>query len=340
MNEIEFFSQSKYIALPTKNNPKVYLAVDNKDIKKNSFKLYNPFSLKAKILKKIAFCFPYFNIIKKEKSKFVKHLESKLDKEFISSIYIATDNDKKIVQLQAENGIFGYLKIATSERGNKRVQNEMNAIELLQEGNSIKIIAKDSYNGFKFFIIKEIEGEVNYINNTTLLKILTTLKRGKYYTFDKHPRVKSIYLDLKRLNNEKYLKIFRELEKKQKLELVYEHGDFAPWNIIKQNENYTLFDFEYFVEDGIEYFDLIKYHYQIALLINKEKKENLIQNILEKINKKNSCEIFIIFLLKEIVLKKSENKDISKENEILDILVASIKTQLNQVLTETTVKCE
>ena len=47
MKDIEFFSLNSYIYLPTKQNPKVALVVDNSDLANNAFKLYNPFSFKA-----------------------------------------------------------------------------------------------------------------------------------------------------------------------------------------------------------------------------------------------------------------------------------------------------
>ena len=53
MNGIEFFSDSNYLYIPTSKNPKVVIALNNKKIAKNSFKLYNPFSKKAKIVKVI-----------------------------------------------------------------------------------------------------------------------------------------------------------------------------------------------------------------------------------------------------------------------------------------------
>ena len=56
MKDFNFFSDNKYIVLPTKTKPKVFLSIDN-NCKKNSFKLYQPFSFKAKLLKSIAFYF-------------------------------------------------------------------------------------------------------------------------------------------------------------------------------------------------------------------------------------------------------------------------------------------
>ena len=52
MNATDFLSSNSYIYLPTSKNPKVALVVDNSALAQNAFKLYNPFSQKAKLFKK------------------------------------------------------------------------------------------------------------------------------------------------------------------------------------------------------------------------------------------------------------------------------------------------
>ena len=120
MNATNFFSSNEYIYLPTVKNPKVALAVDNSALVKNAFKLYNPFSQKAKLLKKGShIVFTNFNALsklvwktkKEEKSAFVSYLENKLGKSLVVSLYFATINDKVVMQLQTPDAeIVGYLK--------------------------------------------------------------------------------------------------------------------------------------------------------------------------------------------------------------------------------------
>lgn len=321
MKDIDFLSNNKYVILPTKYNPKVYLAIDSLSIKRKSFELYNPFSKKAQFLKKIAYLFSYFHIFKAEKSNFISFLEEKYNKKFISSLYIATDKNKVILQLQSDGKVFGYLKIAISKLGNKKLQNELYALDTLANINKIDILDKGNFNGYNFFISKKIEGNFGYVSNVELKNILNKLERGKYYYFNEHPRVLSIYNHLLNVKNSEYIKIFNSINIPEKLQLVYEHGDFAPWNIIKNDNSYLLFDFEYFVEDGLEFFDIVKYYYQIEILIKKQRNITIfLENILEKIDFSYKKEVFILFLIKEIAEKNTENKDISFEKKILDVL--------------------
>ena len=104
-------------------------------------------------------------------------------------------------------------------------------------------------------------------------------------------------------------------------QVVYEHGDFAPWNIIKtNNDELKLFDFEYFVKDGLEYMDLIKYYFQIENLLNQKKDNELISSVLTKIENENKNLLFTIYLYKEIMIKYSEKLDYQTELNLLELM--------------------
>ena len=53
MEVIDFLSEGTYVVLPTKATPKVLLTINNSKLAKQAFKLYNPFSFKAKFLKNV-----------------------------------------------------------------------------------------------------------------------------------------------------------------------------------------------------------------------------------------------------------------------------------------------
>ena len=93
MNAIKFLSKGTYIKLPTGNQPKVYLAIESKLRAKLSFQLYNPFSVKAKLLKTLVrFFFTYLNTVAKiifptirvEKSDFTDYLNKLLNTRIVS----------------------------------------------------------------------------------------------------------------------------------------------------------------------------------------------------------------------------------------------------------------
>jgi hypothetical protein len=101
---------------------------------------------------------------------------------------------------------------------------------------------------------------------------------------------------------------------------VYEHGDFAPWNIIQTNTGLVPFDFEYFEEIGLEYLDELKYHVQIENLLKAKTGLELIDSISAKVNISEFQIMFQIFLIKEILTKTKGNESIGLEESLLQLL--------------------
>ncbi len=319
MNDTDFFSSNAYLFLPTKQNPKVALAIDNSVLAHNAFKLYNPFSKKAQVLKK-SFAFLVVNInalsqmifsIKKEKSKFIEYLEKKLDQKLIVSLYFATANDKVVLQLQTKEAeIVGYVKYPVNEKGLKHIENEIKAFDILSSKKIIKpYILRDRYESKPFLLLKELDGTIGIVEHDYALDLLKKFKRNKYYTLTEHPRIISLK---KILSEHNILQPLEELEticnhSIEKYELVYEHGDFAPWNIVKVDNRYMPFDFEYFVEEGLEYFDLIKYYYQIGSLLEGKVDNELKEFVCSKINILEIDELYQLYLIKERLMKRLEN---------------------------------
>jgi hypothetical protein len=331
MNDIDFFSSSSYLFLPTKNKPKVALVVDSKKLTQNAFKLYNPFSRKAKIFKQLmllaSIYFKYiirFIYLKKEKSQFIIYLENKLKQSFIISIYFATIQDKVVLQLQSTDAlILGYLKFPLNDLGEQHIQNEIKAIKMLSTDKIVEpFILSSKYQGKSFLLIKEIKGKIESVDRKNLDIILEQFYKDKKYPLLLHPRIKKLKYLLTENCMTYYLSKLNDISKSSTMNyrLVYEHGDFAPWNIMKVDNRYIPFDFEYFEEDGLEYFDLIKYYYQIGRLLNYKQDRELIGFIFNNIKIQEIKELFELFLIKEIIINRIENKSFEFEKKIIKIL--------------------
>ncbi len=318
MNNTDFFSSSFYLVLPTKNNPKVALCVDNKNIAKKSFKLYNPFSKKAQILKKIAlFCFVYCNTIsrflfasKQKKSAIVVYLEKLLDEKLKVSLYFATAGDKIVLQLQTTDAkIIGYVKYPINKTGIDRILNEIKAFDILSDKKIVKpYMLFEKYDSKPVLLLAELDGKIGILSRDTVLEILEKFKRNQKYTLENHPRILALQHSLKKLKMLTELNRVNEIciQSSRKYDLVYEHGDFAPWNITKVKERYIPFDFEYFVEDGLEYFDLIKYYYQIGSLLESKKNDEIKKYIFDKIKFDEIEYIYDLFIIKEKIISRLE----------------------------------
>jgi len=335
---ILILSKDSYLYLPNKKSPKVVLDISNSNISRKSFLLYQPFSKRAKLLKVVSRFFSiYFNWIVKflfsyksnYKSDFVQHIEKQIGQILHVSVYFSTAKDKTVLQLQSRNHqILGYIKLATNDIGNMHINNEINAINILSKKGIIDLdylILEGKFERFNYCFLKELKGNISTVSEKAVLKILDTLKTDKSFKLLMHPRVMKIRNKLKEYSLKYFLTILDELiiNKNEFFKIVYEHGDFAPWNLIKTEKGVTPFDFEYFEENGLEYLDLFKYYYQKATLLKGKSDHQLIKYLQSRIRLNYFKELFIIYLLKEIIIKSEECLDIKNEKKLIEILLVN-----------------
>lgn len=329
MRDFDFMSNNTYIYLPTKKNPKVALAIDDKEITKNSFELYNPFSSKAIFFKRVVFfLYTKFNSIikifstkKKVSSKFISYLEEKLNQKIITSIYYATAKDKIVLQVQSLDGeILGYLKYPINYQGYKNLKREIKAYENLSEHGIVQnYIFKDIYNDKPFIFLSKIEGSIKELKDNEVNDLLQNFYKNEKYKLSEHPRINKLKKQLRKCELYSYLEILIKLIDESNLEyfICFEHGDFTPWNIVEKKDGFVPFDFEYFITNGMEYFDLIKYYYQIGTLLRHYNEEELINFVFDKLKIDENFIIFKIYLIKEILIKTKEDHNYDFEKRLL-----------------------
>jgi len=340
INLREFLSVGHYVFLPSKKNAKVILNINNKNSCINSFELYNPFSIKAKVFKFIfSYIVIYLNTPFKfffgqryiHSSKFILEIEVKLNRKIHSSLYYATAKDKVVLQLQDDKGILGYLKFSLNELGGNHLRNEVKAINILMKAGVLDrdyLILDGCYKGFNYCILKNIPGKITSIPDLVIKDILHKLEGKLDYELFKHPRILKLRDQLIKQNHIELIKTLDNYvgSNKNKYKVVYEHGDFAEWNIIKADSKYILFDFEYFEEEGLEYLDLFKFYFQKANLLKAYNDIKIIEYLKNKINlPARFNELFIVFLIKEISIKSEECQDYFKEYSMLNYIILSNK---------------
>jgi hypothetical protein len=327
-----FGSSNHYLYLPTKRSAKVILAVDNSKIAVNSFKLYNPFSTKAKLLKLCAkFLFVYLNpimlfFLKKSegKSDLIAYLEGEFNNKIVSSIYVSTIGDKVVLQLQTETAeVIGYLKCPLNKVGLQHLENEKNALKILSSKKIVKpYITYDNFDGYKFIVLRELSGEIGLVDRGQLDELLTLFHRDTTFCLQDHPRIVELRKQVCLNSKEEYVLIIDNIcsRSQSQFALVYEHGDFAPWNIINNNGECYSFDLEHFIEDGIECFDLIKYYYQTGRLLKRLDCSKLVVFIQENIISPDISDLLKLFLIKEVLVKIAEGEGFSFEEQMLEYM--------------------
>lgn len=330
MQPIDFLAHSTYLHLPTKQNCKVILDVADYRVASNSFKLYNPFSKKARLLKWVAKqCFVTFNPIFKGlatkqsvDSRFINYLNSALEEDFKVSVYNATAGDKLVLQLQTQDGIYGYVKFPLNALGIRRILNEQKAIETLSEKALVPtLIAALSFNKVPFIITREVQGVIDTIGISETYAVLHRFKKTKQYHLEAHPRVEQL---LRQAEQSKMTSLSKRLElcisaSESLYYEVFEHGDFTPWNLVKTKDGLMPFDFEYFEENGLEYLDAIKFVYQQAKLLDGLTGVALKDHILTQIDILESELLLELFLIKEILRQEMDGENFEFELQMLDL---------------------
>lgn len=329
MKSKDFISSNFVIALPNATDPKVYLAIDSVKLASLSFLLYNPFSFKGKVFKWVfrTLCV-HMNWLAKmvlpkvefEESVFIQYLNNELKKEFTSSVYIATAKDKIVIQLIADKAIYGYLKFPISPIGITRLKNEQLAFETLsKKGLVSNVLFYGNYNSIPFIILKNLEGIIGQISNDEKRVVLDSFKKEHQFLLKNHPRINSLQKKLQIAQFDDLTITLQTLIETSKIHYkeVFEHGDFAPWNLIRTKKGLVPFDFEYFTENGLEHLDDIKFHYQVEFLLKGKRGTNLINAISEKVEVAEFHIIFPVFLVKEILIKNETSEDFIYEFDLL-----------------------
>lgn len=330
-----FFSEGRFLNLPFYTT-RVSLNVTSTSIAKESVKLYNPFSFKARILKKISFFavfnIPYFRQIVSRKyvsGKFIIHLEKILKNRIHSSLYYPTVPGKIVLQLLANDGkVIGYSKIGLTDSGKIKIENELQAIrELDVVTDSVDkdyLIFEGNFNNFNYLIVKEIAGINKVILDVDLLNELEKLDRKQTFILLNHPRFVSLMNGATELKRFDLVGILQKISSSSKelYSLNYEHGDMAPWNIFVDSEDkIRFFDFEYFIKDGLQHLDFINYHYQIAVNLKSLKAPlRIVEYIKSKIQINEFSEVFSLFLIHKILVNTMDNENSERENQLLEFI--------------------
>lgn len=333
MRDTEFYSNCSYLWIPRKSSAKLALAVDNWAVTSNSFKLYTPHSRNGIFFKYLMLSLVYFAKFllatpRRPKSKFISYFENIIGQEIISSIYYSTDKSKVVLQIQnvQDQKIIGYIKVGLNQIGNQRIVNEISANNVMINANineDIVVLHKGLYNGHRFIMINHLERDRASISDSDVLKFLVSLQTNTKYLLSTHPRILELREKLLKLQESSFLSVLDSAVAVNniKYRLVFEHGDFARWNIIKTSNKLVLIDLENFCKNGLEHFDALKYFYQDSKLLRKDNVAGIISYVQRKYSFGGFSQIFALMLVKEALLLKSDDQDFSLEIEIMKELM-------------------
>ena len=201
--------------------------------------------------------------------------------------------------------------------------NEYHGIEIFAKRNLIsssKVFS--NYAGRPFLILNPIEGKIGWPSKEQVKDLLKQFKKEQNFQLRDHPRVLQINEEIIQYKLIFLVPKMKEICKTSTNSYaeVFEHGDFAPWNLISTPLGVQPFDLEYFEEFGLEHLDHIKYFYSIGKLLKSLKNKPLLQFVQENVDIKEFKEIMGVFLAKEIIRCQLDQENYSFELTLFNSL--------------------
>ena len=179
----------------------------------------------------------------------------------------AGPSQKFTIQLWDDDKIIAYLKYAEFPLAQKLLRRETEVLLSLPKGLGPSVLKHGQIEqGWGLLMTPLIGRQLSATlpPPKSLMIFLSCLETGQMVSIDRHPWVTSYLL---KYGEENIMRWFRKLDGRS-WSITYHHGDFAPWNLIINNENkLTAMDWEYGTREGFPLLDLAHYILQVAKLI-------------------------------------------------------------------------
>ena len=282
MNPIDWLHFFPYkenvIALPNWKTPRILLCVKDLDIL-NMFieKIFNACRWKTKIYK--------YGLVRWAKTgkKFltkknnfntyaIKYIVKNLDYLKVNSIAIIPGRPTpiqkiKILLLDNSKYIAGYIKFSYLKLAQKRLKQEYEILSNIPRGLGPEPWKLENLLQGVALLISPIEGfpiKASLPPPKEVLNFQKKLVIEREIKLEDHPWIKKL--------SEKGFSYWKWLEplERRKWDVVIEHGDFAPWNLICDSDGKIwAIDWEFGDLCGFPYLDIIYYFLQVSALIYK-----------------------------------------------------------------------
>lgn len=315
MINLEDLLEGYYLKIkPPRGNKIFYFNLENNIVFNNSLELLQPHSKEGRLFKKyLKKSFLFFKIIKKvgliKKKKgneiFINSIHKQINFEGNQmSFYKSEDSDKIVIQIISNEFVKGYIKFPLNQKGVEKLKQEIQNYRFIKNKDVTPKFFYCKFNSIPLlFVEKLIPLRIDHFDLKSFLK---KLKSSEKYKLVDHPRQKEIkrkFFDA--TNNQNLINMLdlRLSKNSNKFCVVFEHGDFTPWNLF-QNENreVKIIDLEYSNPLGLEFIDEIRYYYSEEKLVQKKNEVNLYKLIQSKFDGIEDFNlVYILFLMEEYV---------------------------------------
>lgn len=284
----------KFIALPSKENPRILTLLSNYKSYKVGLAFHNTASIKNELIKEILklFYYPIKLFYKNNQCTYTRSIKKLLviiqdklntEKLVISSFFIGTEkNANRKITLQLCDRSFrqvGILKIPLENSSYDFIQNEFTTLQSLHnielknfvipkecfwvKNEKIEALFEEDVFADKKQISLCLEDTI--LNSSVELAIKSRSNILYNYLNKLKEDIHKINLSLKLLD---LIKFNISLIEKQNVPVVLTHGDFVKYNIKKKDNKLAIVDWE-FSREGLPLFDLFHFIFQGYIQIKK-----------------------------------------------------------------------
>ena len=172
---------------------------------------------------------------------------------------------KITVQLWDDHKVIGYLKYATKSGARGRLAHEHKLLTQLPRGLGPDVLKYGTFAEGVALITAPLAGKTLLASlppHPSVHAYLKRLRRAERLPIAEHPFRKEITAALPD-GGERWLDALASRD----WPVTFLHGDFAPWNLFKEDERVRSIDWEYGSLDGLPHLDLCYYLLQVACLV-------------------------------------------------------------------------
>jgi hypothetical protein len=175
---------------------------------------------------------------------------------------------KLVVQLWGDGKVLGYMKFGKTSTARSRIEREYTVLSGLAANLGPRPLKLARFVDGVAMIIRPIYGKqlpASISSLNTAKKLLSSMTKNVTYLVHEHPWMKDIN-ERHRNNVTPCLDALSE----QTWPVVFQHGDFAPWNVFQDNSGILrAIDWEHGTLEGFPYLDQAFFLLQVGRLINR-----------------------------------------------------------------------
>lgn len=175
---------------------------------------------------------------------------------------------KITVQLWAGARVVGYLKYAETSAARARLEQEHRVLGALPAGVGPNVLKYAAFEKGQALVTAPVPGRAvptRLPPDPGLVGFLETLRQDETFPLERHPWVLNV-----RQRFGTALDGWLEPLASESWPVVFQHGDFAPWNVLRRADGtLTAIDWEYGSVEGFPHLDAAYYLLQVAALMRR-----------------------------------------------------------------------